>query len=94
MRYYTDIKCDTTQYNEFINALEKGIIYKQQGNNGVKFLKENAVEIKINGGNRLYTNILHTNPQGELLINFDHLGNHKDVIDFVGKHNLEFHEAF
>ncbi|WP_341788447.1 hypothetical protein [Rickettsia endosymbiont of Lasioglossum villosulum] len=93
-RISTDIKCDSTQYNEFINALEKGIIYKQQGNNGVKFLKENAVEIKINGGNRLYTNILNTNPQGELLINFDHFGNHKDVIKFVGEHNLEFHEAF
>lgn len=68
-RISTDIKY--TQHNEFINVLEKGIIYNQQGNNGVKFLKENAVEIKINGE---YTNKLYTNPQGELLINFDHLG--------------------
>ena len=59
-----------------------------------QFLKENAVEIKINGDNRLYTNKLYTNPQGELLINFDHFGNHKDVIKFAGEHNLEFHEAF
>ncbi len=54
-----DIK--STQHNELINALAKGIIYNQKGNNGVKFLKANAVEIKINGDNRLYTNKLYTN---------------------------------
>ncbi|MFP3011694.1 MAG: hypothetical protein ACEY3D_01490, partial [Rickettsia sp.] len=70
---------DKNQYNKFIDALTKGIIHNPQGKNGVKFIGKKAVEIKIDGDQRLFTNILHSNEQGELLINFDHQGNHNDV---------------
>ncbi|WP_167316236.1 hypothetical protein [Rickettsia honei] len=36
--------------------------------------------------------LLHSNEQGELLIHFDHQGNHNDVIKFAGEHHLEFHQ--
>ncbi|MCC8462284.1 MAG: hypothetical protein LN546_03805 [Rickettsia endosymbiont of Ecitomorpha arachnoides] len=85
-------KLDKNQWDKFVNALKKGIIYRQQGDNGVKFIGKKVVEIKIDGDQRLFTNILHSNEQGELLINFDHQGNHNDVIKFAGEHHLEFHQ--
>ncbi|MEY4463173.1 MAG: hypothetical protein RLZZ81_144 [Pseudomonadota bacterium] len=86
------LKLDNTQYTKFENALKKGIIYRQQGCNGVKFIGKKVVEIKIDGDQRLFANILHSNEHGELLINFDHQGNHNDVVKFAGEHHLEFHQ--
>lgn len=85
-------KLDKNQYDKFIDALTKGIIHSPQGKNGIKFIGKKAVEIKIDGDQRLFTNILHSNEQSELLINFDHQGNHNDVVKFAGEHHLEFHQ--
>ncbi|WP_085065586.1 hypothetical protein [Rickettsia peacockii] len=86
------LRLDTNQCDKFINALKKDIIYRQQGDNGVKFIGKKVVDIKIDSDQRLFTNILHSNEQGELLIHFDHQGNHNDVIKFAGEHHLEFHQ--
>ncbi|MFV9929534.1 MAG: hypothetical protein AB8U82_01000 [Rickettsia endosymbiont of Haemaphysalis japonica] len=76
-------KLDKNQCDKFINALKKDIIYRQQGDNGVKFIGKKVVDIKIDGDQRLFTNILHSNEQGELLIHFDHQENHNDVIKLL-----------
>ncbi|HJD54568.1 MAG TPA: hypothetical protein LFW11_04365 [Rickettsia endosymbiont of Proechinophthirus fluctus] len=86
------LRLDTNQYDKFINTLKKDIIYRQQEDNSVKFIDKKVVNIKIDGDQRLCTNILHSNEQGELLIHFDHQGNHNDVIKFAGEHHLEFHQ--
>ena len=44
-----------------MNTLKKGLIYRQQGDNGVKFIGKKAVEIKIDGDQHLFKNILHSN---------------------------------
>ncbi|MCZ6883960.1 hypothetical protein [Rickettsia helvetica] len=50
------------------------------------------MKLKLTGDQRLFTNILHSNEHSELLINFDHQGNHNDVIKFAGEYHLEFHQ--
>jgi hypothetical protein len=72
------IGLDTKLQTAFTNALDKGIAKKTKGANGVKILN-NLYELKINGDNRLYTNKIFKNPEGNLLIIFDNIGNHESV---------------
>lgn len=37
---------------------------------------------------RLFTNLIHKNSQEDLLINFDHYGNHDEVGNFANNHHL------
>jgi hypothetical protein len=74
----------------FNSALQKGIITEKFGKNGVKFLADKAVELKIDGDKRLFTNIMHVNNEGKLLIIFDHEGNHEAVDHFVHKSKLTY----
>lgn len=73
----------------FTKSLEKGITYYKTGINGVKFLQNKAVEIKIDGDMRIYANIIHKNSCAELFIDFDHYGNHNEVSKFANEHKLE-----
>ncbi|MFV9936531.1 MAG: hypothetical protein AB8U84_04960 [Rickettsia endosymbiont of Haemaphysalis japonica] len=73
----------------FEKAMEKGIIQHQYGINGVKFLKENAVEIKINTGKLILTDKIYENTRKELLINFDYATNPKEAEVFINGHHLE-----
>ncbi|UZW38118.1 hypothetical protein [Rickettsia conorii] len=73
----------------FEKAMEKGIIHHQYGINGVKFLKENAVEIKINTGKRILMDKIYENTRHELLINFDYETNPKEAEVFINGHHLE-----
>ncbi|MFY9589688.1 tetratricopeptide repeat protein [Rickettsia endosymbiont of Halotydeus destructor] len=82
-------KLDNNLIDSFTKAIEKGITYCKTSVNGVKFLQNKAVEVKIDGDMRLYTNILYKNSHGELLINFDHYGNHNEVENFANSHHLE-----
>ncbi|MCZ6911147.1 MAG: hypothetical protein O7C56_09935 [Rickettsia endosymbiont of Ixodes persulcatus] len=69
-----------------MNALKKGLIYIYIDNKVITALNlsvKKAVAIKIDGDQRLFTNILYSNEHGELLINLDHQGNHNDVIKFA-----------
>ena len=50
-----------------------------KGQNGVKFLENRIVELKINEDLRLYNKKIYKNPDGEYLIIFDHKGNHEKV---------------
>jgi|GEM_PF-2186678 len=59
-------------------ALEKGFAKRVEGVNGVKAFK-GVFEIKIDGDERLYTNKVYRNEQGQLLLYFDRHGNHGAV---------------
>jgi hypothetical protein len=60
------------------NALGKGVAEGAIGHNGIKLLKS-VVELKINGGQRLYTTKLYQNDQGDYIAILDQEGNHKEV---------------
>ena len=47
---------------------------------------------KIYGDERIYTNEVYENQEEELLLNFDHNGNHKEVENFLIGCNLEYHK--
>lgn len=81
-------KLDNNLIDSFTRAIEKGITYCKTGINGVKFLQNKAVELKIDGDMRLFTNLIYKNSQEELLINFDHYGNHDEAGNFANNHKL------
>lgn len=81
-------KLDNNLIDSFTRAIEKGITYCKTNINGVKFLQNKAVEVKIDGEMRLFTNIFYKNSQEELLLNFDHYGNHNEVENFANNHKL------
>jgi len=72
------------------NALDKGIIEQKLGINGVKFLGNKAIELKIDGDLRLFTNNIYINKEGKLLVTFDHSGNHEAVQNFIHQHKLTY----
>ena len=69
-------KLDKDTLEKFLNALRKGFVKRDHGDNGVKFISDVVVEIKIRSGKRLYAV-----KKNELLI-FDRCGNHKSVKRF------------
>ncbi|MCC8462573.1 MAG: hypothetical protein LN546_05390 [Rickettsia endosymbiont of Ecitomorpha arachnoides] len=81
-------KLDKNLIDSFTRAIEKGITYCKTNINGIKFLQNKAVEVKIDGEMRLFTNIFYKNSQEELLLNFDHYGNHSEVENFANNHKL------
>lgn len=76
--------------DSYENALKKGILHHSKGGTGVKFIRNNAIELKGSEGDRLFTNILHANDNGKLLIDFDHKGNHNEADRFFRSHHLEY----
>lgn len=73
--------------------MEKGIIHHQYGINGVKFIEEKAVEVKIRADKRLLAGEIYENLEKKLLINFDYEANHKEAEVFINGHHLEiYHE--
>ena len=75
-------KLNKNTLDKFLNALRKGFVTRDQGDQGVKFINDAVVEIKVTGDKRLYTVKRH-----ELLLIFDHCGNHKAVKRFAKLHN-------
>ncbi len=87
-----EAKVGSSKFDIFKKILEeKGLICRKFGQNGVKFLKK-AFEVKIDGDERVYTNHVSTNEEGELLLNFDHNGDHLEVKSFVSGHSLVWHD--
>ncbi|MCC8418089.1 MAG: hypothetical protein LN590_00260 [Rickettsia endosymbiont of Glossina mortisans submortisans] len=81
-------KLDKNLIDSFTRAIEKGITYCKTSVNRVKFLQNKAVEVKIDCEMRLFTDIFYKNSQEELLLNFDHYGNHNEVENFANNHKL------
>ncbi|RTK92654.1 MAG: hypothetical protein EKK61_03360 [Rickettsiales bacterium] len=76
---------DFATADQFRTALEKGFASRKIGQNGIKLLGNNLIELKIKGDIRLYTNELYKNPNGDVLIKFSKQGTHKDVTREVKK---------
>lgn len=74
----------------FERALKKGIVTREEGQNGTKFLGNNAIELKINGELRLYTNKIYLSNEGKLLINYDDYGNHNAASNFAEVNKITY----
>ena len=86
---------------QFLKAIGSGIVTRQQGQNGIKFIGSQLVELKINADQRLYTKKIYKNSDGEYLIIFDCLGNHKAVskamngsIEIIETENIKLDMSF
>ena len=87
---YTEGKCYAYLPKKFslqkwISALDKAVADKSEGQNGIKYLAHqktscnNVIELKINGGARLYTTKLHMNDNGDFLAVLNSETNHKGI---------------
>ncbi|KIE04102.1 hypothetical protein NF27_JN00080 [Candidatus Jidaibacter acanthamoeba] len=72
-------KLDNQTLKQCQNALEKGICYRKVGQNGVKFINNGPIELKIHGDTRLCTTQVFINEDSKKLIIFDELGHHKSI---------------
>jgi len=87
LKYYGCIagKFQGSENDAFKSALMKGFAKRAEGVNGVKAFK-GVFEIKIDGNERLYTNKVYKNEQGQLLLVFNKYGNH-DAVKLFAKDN-------
>lgn len=74
-----NLNLDNDTLRRFQIALEKGLCTNKTHKNGVKFLKNSVIELKIDDDRRLFTSCVYRNPQGKSLIIFDRIGNHKEI---------------
>ena len=80
-RCYATIDCtqlDKSLYDQFKAALDN-LVSKVSGANGIKYIRQKCVELKINGDNRLWTTEELVNQAGDVLLVFNHHGNHEAV---------------
>lgn len=62
---------DPRMCEQFTAALSKGCAKTGVGTNGIKFLDNDIVELKINGGGRIFASIIIENNTGKHLIVFN-----------------------
>ncbi|MDF3047182.1 MAG: hypothetical protein K0R73_300 [Candidatus Midichloriaceae bacterium] len=74
-----DLRMDPNLLNKFEKALEKGLCERSLHQNGIKFLSNCIVELKIKGENRLYTDTEYKNEKGKFLIIFEQIGTHEKI---------------
>jgi ankyrin repeat protein len=72
---------DVITQKQMFEALKKGEVKKHQGQNGIKWIKDNLIELKINSDTRLIASDIYKNPDGQYLIIFDQIANHAKVKD-------------
>ncbi|WP_342267586.1 hypothetical protein [Candidatus Tisiphia endosymbiont of Empis tessellata] len=73
-------KLDHQLFEKFKAAISKGLIDKEHKSKGIKIIPNKLMEVKIpSDDDRLHTERVYKNPQGEYLIVFDHLGDHNDT---------------
>ena len=78
---------DKAQIKQILTAMEK-FARSEVGDSGIKFLKGGGVELKLLGNKglgdiRLWSDHLVKNDKGELLIIFNHVGDHTDIENFA-----------
>jgi len=84
---------DEAVKQQFLKAIGSGVVTRQQSQNGIKFIGNQLVELKINADLRLYTKKIYKNSDGEYLIIFDCVGNHKAVSKAATKGSIEIIET-
>ncbi len=80
-----EINLDTATKKSFQNALEKGVVNRSKGVNGIKFIENKIIELKINADIRLYTDRIYVNEDGQRLIIFENKANHNEISRVAGK---------
>ncbi len=78
-----NVKLDTEELKIFKNALTKGVCMRSHSENGIKFLNNSVIELKINGDKRLYATAMYKNLDGQYFILFDKMGNHETIKKLV-----------
>jgi len=76
----------SVQYEQFDQALKKGLARRQEGSNGVKLLPKQCIELKINDDIRLVATDIYQNANGESLIVFGKMMDH-EAIARLGKNS-------
>ncbi|WP_218459836.1 hypothetical protein, partial [Rickettsia sp. TH2014] len=85
------LKLEKTTFDIFTNALKKGVVYRSEGENGIKLL-DDKIELKIDQDTRLYPSKGYRNGDKHLII-FDNEGNHNAVKDADGYTLIEVGDA-
>ncbi len=73
------LKLEEKVLNQFQIALSKGLCKRSMAQNGIKFLKNSIIELKIDENIRLYTTVIYKNQEDMCLIVFDKIGNHESI---------------
>jgi hypothetical protein len=77
----------------FDASLDKGFIHRKQGKNGIKILSGRVFEIKINDSLRAFTNKAYYNQNGNMLLYFEDVEDHKAIKKFTNTTKLVFVDA-
>lgn len=73
------IDLDEKTLNRFQIALSKGLCKRRLEQNGIKFLQNSVIELKIDDDIRVHTSTVYRNADGKTLIIFDQVGNHQSI---------------
>jgi hypothetical protein len=72
-------------------ALAKGFTKTAKGTNGVKFINNNVLELKINADERLYTTEVHKNDLGDYIAIFDREARHKEMTKIANTNKFKIY---
>lgn len=79
-----NLNLDSALRVKFDNALlSKNICYRKFHHNGIKFIGDTVVELKIHADARLYATTFYQNPNGKRLIIFGAMGDHAKIKEIV-----------
>lgn len=86
---------DTTTLDRFKNALEKGLVSRNYGQNGVKYFKGSVYTLKIDDDIRLYGNVVYHNKmkENEFIIIFDKTVIHSQLGDLINSSALRVEDC-
>lgn len=76
---HPNLSLDPVMRQRFEQALDKGVCKRENKQNGIKFLNNRIIELKIADDCRLYTTVKYKNPQGNYLILFDKIADHQEI---------------
>ena len=72
-------RLDPAILSQLTAAIKKGVAARDMGTNGLKFLSNKVIELKIHSDTRLYTTQIYQNAEGKYLIVLNKGGNHEAV---------------
>jgi hypothetical protein len=81
---------DKVTLDKFIAALKNGIISRDHGQCGIKFISNKLIELKIMEDLRLYTTAVCQNTEGKYFILFNKIADHKEIERVAPKSKISF----
>jgi ankyrin repeat protein len=86
-------KLEKAILEECSNALTEVVKGHGEGQIGNRFIKNKLVELKINGGIRLYTKDFYKNDKGDYLIIYDYAEKHDNMSKIINSSHIEVHNV-